>query len=79
MLGCVVFSCGVGGYVCYNVCTDAALFVVDFFQCVCIAVGDIWNKCWKGGIVVGIGSNLSRELPSGVTSSQLFVFMPPHL
>src|SRR6266576_604099 len=38
-----------------------------------------WNNFWKDGKADGIGSNLSRKYPSGLTPSQLYVFMPPNL
>src|SRR6266498_607203 len=62
-----------------NVVTDAASGVVDIFHGIDKAVADTWNNFWKDGKADGIGSNLSREEPSGLTPSQLYVFMPPNL
>src|SRR5271157_4418671 len=62
-----------------NVVTDAASGVVDIFHGIDKAVADTWNNFWKDGRADGIGSNLSRKYPSGLTPSQLYVFMPPNL
>src|SRR5476649_400967 len=62
-----------------NVVTDAASGVVDIFHGIDKAVADTWNNFWKDGKADGIGSNLSRKQPSGLTPSQLYVFMPPNL
>src|SRR5699024_4140241 len=62
-----------------NVVTDAASVVVDIFHGIDKAVADTWNNFWKEGKADGIGSNLSRKYPSGLTPSQLFVFMPSNL
>src|SRR5580658_6010748 len=62
-----------------NVVTDAASGVVDIFHGIDKAVADTWNNFWKDGKADGIGSNLSRKKPSGLTPSQLYVFMPPNL
>src|SRR6267154_458591 len=62
-----------------NVVTDAASGVVDIFHGIDKAVADTWNNFWKDGKADGIGSNLSRKSPSGLTPSQLYVFMPPNL
>src|SRR5277367_2732463 len=62
-----------------NVVTDAASGVVDTFHGIDKAVADTWNNFWKDGKADGIGSNLSRKSPSGLTPSQLYVFMPPNL
>src|SRR2546429_9071227 len=62
-----------------NVVTDAASGVVDIFHGIDKAVADTWNNFWKDGKADGIGSNLSRKYPSGLTPSQLHVFMPPNL
>src|SRR5215510_14787385 len=48
-----------------NVVTDAASGVVDIFHGI--------------GKADGICSNWSRRSPSGLTPSQLYVFMPPNL
>src|SRR2546428_10895371 len=62
-----------------NVVTDAASGVVDIFHGIDHAAADTWNNFWKDGKADGIGSNLSRKYPSGLTPSQLYVFMPPNL
>src|SRR5690606_19741185 len=62
-----------------NVVTDAAPGVVDIFHGIDKAVADTWNNFWKDGKADGIGSTLSRTYPSGLTPSQLYVFMPPNL
>src|SRR5450830_1106649 len=62
-----------------NVVTDAASGVVDIFHGIDKAVADTWNNFWKDGKADGIGSNLSRKYPSGLTPSQSYVFMPPNL
>src|SRR5579864_5541583 len=62
-----------------NVVTDAASGVVDIFHGIDNALADCWNNFWKDGKADGIGSNLSRKSPSGLTPSQLYVFMPPNL
>src|SRR3989449_10100863 len=62
-----------------NVVTDAASGVVEIFHGIDKAVADTWNNFWKDGKADGIGSNLSRKQPSGLTPSQLYVFMPPNL
>src|SRR2546429_686236 len=62
-----------------NVVTDAASGGVDTFHGIDKAVADTWNNIWKDGTADGIGSNLSREKPSGLTPSQLYVFKPPNL
>src|SRR5262249_62205474 len=62
-----------------NVVTDAASGVVDICHGIDKAVADTGNNFWKDGKADGIGSNLSRKLPSGLTPSQLYVFMPPNL
>src|SRR5699024_5342411 len=62
-----------------NIVTDAASGVVDIFHCIDKAVADTWNKFWKDGKADGIGSNLSRKEPLGMTPSQLYVFMPPNI
>src|SRR2546430_16563921 len=62
-----------------NVVTDAASRVVDIFHGIDKAVADTWNNFWKDGKADGIGCNLSRKQRSGLTPSQLYVFMPPNL
>src|SRR6516165_3313245 len=62
-----------------NVVTDAASGVVDIVHGIDKAVADTWHNFWKDGKADGIGSNLSRTYPSGLTPSQLYVFMPPNL
>src|SRR5207344_3649764 len=62
-----------------NVVTDAASGVVDIFHGIDKAVAETWDNFWKDGKADGIGSNLSRKEPSGLTPSQLYVFMPPNL
>src|SRR5712672_4811031 len=62
-----------------HVVTGAASGVVDIFHGMYKAVADTWNNFWKDGKADGIGSNLSRKYPSGLTPSQLYVFMPPNL
>src|SRR5580704_2447506 len=62
-----------------NVVTYAASRLVDMFHRIDNAVADTWNNFWKDGKADGIGSNLSRKYPSGLTPSQLYVFMPPNL
>src|SRR5471030_3554349 len=62
-----------------NVVTDAASGLVDIFHGIDKAGADTWNNFWKDGKAEGIGSNLSRKYPSGLTPSQLYVFMPPNL
>src|SRR6476646_3460503 len=62
-----------------NVVTDAASGVVDIFHGSDKAVADTWNNFWKDGKADGIGSNLSRKSPSGLTPTKLYVFMPPNL
>src|SRR5229473_2007041 len=62
-----------------NVVTDAASGVVDIFHGIDKAVADNWNNFWKDGKADCIGSNLSKKYPSGLTPSQLYVFMPPNL
>src|SRR2546429_8805412 len=62
-----------------NFVTDVASGVVDIFHGIDKAVADTWNNFWKDGKADGIVSNLSRKYPSGLTPSQLYVFMPPHL
>src|SRR3989441_10531324 len=62
-----------------NVVTDAASGVFDIYHGIDKAVADTWNNFWKDGKADGIGSNLSRKYPSGLTPSQLYVFMPPNL
>src|SRR3989442_1185541 len=62
-----------------NVVPDAASGVVDIFHGIDKAVADTWNNFWKDGKADGIGSNLSRKEPSGLTPSPLYVFMPPNL
>src|SRR5690606_6110199 len=62
-----------------NVVTDAASGVVDIFHGIDKAVADTWNNFWKDGNADGIGSTLSRKYPSGLTPSQLYVFMRPNL
>src|SRR5476651_2835481 len=61
------------------VVTDAASGVFDIFHGIDKAVADTWNNFWKDSKADGIGSNLSRKYPSGLTPSQLYVFMPPNL
>src|SRR5207247_7252370 len=61
------------------VVTYAASGVVVIFHGIDKAVADTWNNFWKDGKGDGIGSNLSRKYPSGLTPSQLYVFMPPNL
>src|SRR2546428_12184053 len=61
------------------VVTDAASGVVDIFHGIDTAVADTWNNFWKDGKAAGIGSNLSRQSPSGLTPSHLYVFLPPNL
>src|SRR5205809_7353592 len=61
-----------------NVVTDAASGVVDNFHGIDKAVADTWNNFWKDGTADGIGSNLSRKSPSGLTPSPVYVFMPPN-
>src|SRR5258708_20034559 len=36
-------------------------------------------SCWKDCNAAGLGSNFSRKYTSGLTPSQLYVFMPPNL
>ncbi|VDG27301.1 hypothetical protein MUDAN_MDHGFNIF_03576 [Lactiplantibacillus mudanjiangensis] len=62
-----------------NVVTDAASGVGDIFHGIDKAGADTWNNFWKDGKADGIGSHLSRHYPSGLTPSQLYVFMPPVL
>src|SRR5690606_21214122 len=62
-----------------NVVTGAASGVVDIFQGIDRAVADAWSNFWKDGRADAIGSNLSRKEPSGLTPSQLYLFMPPNL
>src|SRR6266436_9431393 len=62
-----------------NVVIDAASGVVDIFHGIDQAVADTWNNFWKDGKADGIGSNLSRKEASGLTPSQLCVFVPPNL
>src|SRR5690606_36831297 len=62
-----------------NVVTDATSGVVYIFHGIDKAVADTWNNFWKDGKADGIGSNLSRQYPSGLTPSQLYVFIPPNL
>src|SRR5204862_429423 len=62
-----------------NVVTDAASGLVDIFHGIDKAAADTWINFWKDGKADGIGSNLSRKQPSGLTPSQLYVFMPPNL
>src|SRR6476469_244440 len=62
-----------------NVVTDAASGVVDIFHGIDKAVADTWNNFWKDGKADGIGSNLSRKYPSGLSPSHFYVFMPPNL
>src|SRR4051794_23613886 len=62
-----------------NVVTDAASVVVVIFHGIDKAVADTWNNFWKDGKPDGIRSNLSKKYPSGLTPSQLYVFMPPNL
>src|SRR5260370_38206044 len=62
-----------------NVVTDAASGVVDIFHGIDKDVADTWNNFWKDGKADGIGFNLSRTYPSGLTPSQLYVFMPPNI
>src|SRR5689334_24853766 len=52
-----------------NVVTDAASGVVNIFQAVDKAVADTWNNFCKDGKADGIGSNLSRQYPSGFKPS----------
>src|SRR5207237_6557275 len=59
-----------------NVGTDAASGVVDIFHGSDKAVADTWNNFCKDGKADGIGSDLSRKYPSGLTPSQSYVFMP---
>src|SRR5260370_3525463 len=49
------------------------------FEGIVGGVAESWKKLRKEGKADGIGSNLSRKLPSGLTPSQLYVFMPPNL
>src|SRR5262245_18341468 len=63
----------------YNVVTDAASGVVDIFHGIDKAVADTWNNFWNDGKADGICSNLSSKQSSGLTPSQLYVFMPPNL
>src|SRR5579872_1441897 len=62
-----------------NVVTDAASGVVDIFHGIDKAVAGTWNNFCKDGKADGIGSNFSRREPSGLTPSQLYVFMAPNL
>src|SRR5260370_39129419 len=62
-----------------NVVTDAASGVVDISHGIDKAVGDTWNNFWKDGKAEGTGSSLARKYPSGLTPSQLYVFMPTNL
>src|SRR5437764_73456 len=62
-----------------NVVTDAASGVVDIFHGIDKAVAATWNNFWKDGNADGIGSNLSRKSPSALTTSPLYVLMPPDL
>src|SRR5205823_14436988 len=60
-----------------NVVTDAASGVVDIFHGIDKAVADTWDNFSNDGKADGIGSNLSRKSPAGLTPSQLYVFLPP--
>src|SRR5215475_7388856 len=53
--------------------------VVDIFHGIDKAVADTWNNFWKDGKADGIGSNLSRNLPSGFTPPPSYVFRAPNL
>src|SRR5205823_62193 len=58
---------------------DAGSGVVAIFHGIDRAVADTWTNFWQDGNADGIGCNLSRNYPSGLTPSQLYVFMPPRL
>src|SRR5438046_10755647 len=60
-----------------NVVTDAASGVVDISHGIDTAVADTWNNFWKDGKADGMGAHLSRKSRSGLTPSQVYVFMPP--
>src|SRR5699024_7104191 len=49
------------------------------YYCIDMSVADSWSKFWRVGKADGVGSNLFRNYPSGLTPSQLYVFMTPNL
>src|SRR4051794_5538807 len=59
--------------------TGSVSWEADVWQGADTAASSAWDNSWQAGKAEGMGSKRSGAEPSGLTPSQLYVFMPPNL